>query len=106
MTLKEFFAVNKLSMKDITFKESPSTYKDAEGKDTGEIIQYWRLSKPVEGFNFMTLSLNAVKAFRDNPKAGKDLEVSLTDDYGWKIQVADSNPNSHMKFDLEDLFQD
>ena len=95
MTVEEFFNANGLSKIDM--RESDSCYKDSNNEMTDVPIQYLRLEKPVEGFNFMTMSLNAVKACTEDPDAGMDLEVTLDEDYGWKIQVPDSSKKSSLK---------
>ena len=90
MTVKEFFQTNGIAGKpEVHFADT--CYKDAAGQLTDTTIQYVRLPKPVEGFNFMTLSLNAVKAKTENKSAWKKLDV-VFDEYGWKIQMPDSNP--------------
>ena len=91
MTVKEFFQTNGIEGKpEVHFAKD--CYKDAAGQLTDTTIQYVRLPKPVAGFNFMTLSLNAVKAKTEDKSAWKKLDVVLDEEYGWKIQVTDSNP--------------
>ena len=91
MTVKEFYEANKIAgLPEVHFADT--CYKDAAGQLTDTTIQYVRLPKPVAGFNFMTLSLNAVKAKTADKSAWKKFDVVLDTEYGWKIQMPDSNP--------------
>ena len=91
MTVKQFYEANKIAgLPEVHFADT--CYKDAAGQLTDTTIQYVRLPKPVAGFNFMTLSLNAVKAKTADKSAWKRLDVVLDEEYGWKIQMPDSNP--------------
>ena len=91
MTVKEFYEANKIAgLPEVHFADT--CYKDAAGQLTDTTIQYVRLPKPVAGFNFMTLSLNAVKEKTEDKSAWKKFDVVLDTEYGWKIQMPDSNP--------------
>ena len=90
MTVKEFFQTNGIAGKpEVHFADT--CYKDATGQLTDTTIQYVRLNKAVAGFNFMTLSLNAVKAKTEDKSAWKKFDVVLDTEYGWKIQMPDTS---------------
>ena len=90
MTVKQFYEANKIAgLPEVHFADT--CYKDAAGQLTDTTIQYVRLPKPVAGFNFMTLSLNAVKAKTEDKSAWKKLDVVLDTEYGWKIQMPDTS---------------
>ena len=75
-------------IKKVDFKNAKNCY---QGTDTP--IKYARFNRPVEGVSFMTLSHNAYDAIVAKKVKPEELDYVLTDDNGWKGQLADSMPS-------------
>lgn len=93
MTLKDFFVANNIEGKP-QIKVAESCY---EGSD--EPIRYIKLNKPVEGFNFITISKNGYEHAKEDKANLKGLEMAYDEDYGWKAQMPDSRPTDDLSFD-------
>lgn len=93
MTVKEFFKENGFQGKP-DIRVSTKCY---EGSD--ENVQYIRLPKAVQGFNFMVLSQNAIENCKEDPKVLKDLETSYDETYGWHAQMPDLSKKSDLNFE-------
>ena len=94
MTVKEFFQENGFQSKPDIRVSNTQCYQG-----TDESVQYIRLPKAVQGFNFMIISRNALKQCKEDPKALKDLETSYDETYGWHAQVQDSSAKSDLNFE-------
>ena len=94
MTVKGFF-------EEYGFKGKPDVRvaNDAHYKDSDEPVQYIKLPKPVQNFNCMILSKNAVNLCKEDPKAFRNLETSYDETYGWHAQVQDSSAKSDLNFE-------
>lgn len=94
MTFKQWFSevAKESGLPDI--RKSASCYDDSE-----ERIQYARLSKSVNGFNFVTLSKSIVEKTKEDKSALAKADVVFDPDYGWKAQMPDSTEKSDLEFE-------
>ena len=85
MTTKEFWMYNNLSG-DVEIQESPNKYNESDVN-----IRYIRLSRPVDGQDYLVLSLHATEARIANTTKFVDMQVTKGDNGMWGIIMPDTN---------------
>jgi hypothetical protein len=93
MTLRDFYREHGFNSKP-DIRVSQQCYENSS-----ENIQYIRLPKPVDGFNFCIISENGVKKAREDKANLKELEMSYDSEYGWHAQLPDTSEKSDLEFD-------
>lgn len=98
MTVFEFYSDNKFTSEPDIRHSKTQFYKESDIP-----VHYVKLPRPVQNFNFMTLSKNALEACQEDPDALMNLETSFDETYGWKAQVPDSSPKAELKFNWKKI---
>lgn len=93
MTLKQWFQEHGFTGKP-DIRESENCYRNS---DTN--INFIRLPKEVNGFNFMIISENLLADSRADKSALKEGDVVYDEEFGWHVQRQDSTKASDLEFD-------
>lgn len=85
MTTKEFWTLNNLSG-NVKIQESPNKYNESDVN-----IRYIRLDRPIDGQDYLVLSLHATEARIADTTAFADMQVTKGDNGLWGIIMPDTN---------------